>query len=73
MGDEETSIWRTRQPACLGGWRSPPSPASWVWPVCAGSSCAGPAQDGPSAIDGLNKEKGVEKEWEGRGGVTGRP
>eukprot|EP00962_Isochrysis_galbana_P022930 scaffold6876_cov109-Isochrysis_galbana.AAC.6 len=26
----------------------------------------------PSAIDGLNKEKGVGKEWEGRGGVTGR-
>eukprot|EP00962_Isochrysis_galbana_P039923 scaffold14391_cov116-Isochrysis_galbana.AAC.4 len=27
---------------------------------------------GPPAIDGLNKEKGVGKEWEGRGGVTGR-
>eukprot|EP00962_Isochrysis_galbana_P038628 scaffold13717_cov132-Isochrysis_galbana.AAC.9 len=26
----------------------------------------------PPAIDGLNKEKGVGKEWEGRGGVTGR-
>eukprot|EP00962_Isochrysis_galbana_P033220 scaffold11075_cov132-Isochrysis_galbana.AAC.12 len=26
----------------------------------------------PSAIDGLNKEKGVGKEWEGRGGVISR-
>eukprot|EP00962_Isochrysis_galbana_P016679 scaffold4779_cov116-Isochrysis_galbana.AAC.6 len=26
----------------------------------------------PSATDGLNKEKGVGKEWEGRRGATGR-